>query len=163
MVNLTLTLGWKGAQCEAVVPDSSPAIKTVAVANIRIQSKKGKSLDELHGREGISEGQRFLVTGSAGFIGSNLSRTLLDFGASVLGVDNLSSPSPLHAELLDRESYTFLEGDVTSSLRQESWPSDFAANNLNGIFHLASPASPTDYGAHQIATLRAGALAQNQY
>lgn len=42
---------------------------------------------------------RFLVTGAAGFVGSRLSRRLLDRGESVVGLDNLSDYYPVENKL----------------------------------------------------------------
>ena len=57
---------------------------------------------------------RFLVTGAAGFIGSNLSSRLSDTGNTVLGIDNLSpyySPTlkELRVEKLLRPSHVEFE------------------------------------------------------
>lgn len=111
-----------------------------------------------HGIEMNSFRPRYLVTGAAGFIGSNLCGHLLSSGAQVVGVDNLSSASGLHAGLLGSPRYTFVRADITKSLGQNKWPSEFSNQRIDGIFHLASPASPADYMANQIATLRAGSL-----
>ena len=35
------------------------------------------------------EGKKIIVTGAAGFIGSNLTDKLLELGAEVVGIDNL--------------------------------------------------------------------------
>jgi dTDP-glucose 4,6-dehydratase len=98
--------------------------------------------------------RRYLVTGSAGFIGSHLTRSLIDDGAEVLGIDDLSSASPSHSRNLGDPSYDFIRGDVVTGLREEAWPTRFQTEMLAGIFHLACPASPVDYAARQIATLR---------
>jgi UDP-glucose 4-epimerase len=52
----------------------------------------------------------YLVTGAAGFIGSNLARTLLARGEKVRGVDNLSTGK--RPNLDDLDEMEFLEGDI---------------------------------------------------
>ena len=59
------------------------------------------------------KGKRVLVTGGAGFIGSNLTEALLKIGASVVVLDNLATGLQQN---IDRFSgmpgYTFVEGDI---------------------------------------------------
>ena len=55
----------------------------------------------------------FLVTGGAGFIGSNLCEALTDMGYRVRCLDNLSTGKQENVDFLsDRENYTFLRGDI---------------------------------------------------
>lgn len=55
----------------------------------------------------------FLVTGGAGFIGSNLCEALLDKGLTVRCLDNLSTGKYENmASFMDRDNFTFLEGDI---------------------------------------------------
>lgn len=55
----------------------------------------------------------FLVTGGAGFIGSNLCEALLDMGYQVRCLDNLSTGKRENVELfLNNPNYTFLEKDI---------------------------------------------------
>lgn len=55
----------------------------------------------------------FLVTGGAGFIGSNLCEAILDMGYHVRCLDNLSTGKKENVELfLDNPNYTFIEGDI---------------------------------------------------
>lgn len=56
----------------------------------------------------------FLVTGGAGFIGSNLCEALLGMGCQVRCLDNLSTGRRENVDLfIDDPGYTFLEGDIT--------------------------------------------------
>lgn len=56
----------------------------------------------------------FLVTGGAGFIGSNLVEALLDMGHTVRALDNLSTGKRENVELfLANKNYTFLLADIT--------------------------------------------------
>lgn len=72
-----------------------------------------------------------LVTGGAGFIGSNLVQTLLGLGHDVTILDNLSSGSP--ANLAELGAARFLEGDV----RDEALLAEAVAG-CEAVFHLAA-------------------------
>ena len=55
----------------------------------------------------------FLVTGGAGFIGSNLCEALTDMGYRVCCLDNLSTGKRANVDMLiERDNYTFIEGDI---------------------------------------------------
>ena len=55
----------------------------------------------------------FLVTGGAGFIGSNLCEAILDMGYKVKCLDNLSTGKQANVDfLMNRENYTFIKGDI---------------------------------------------------
>lgn len=55
----------------------------------------------------------FLVTGGAGFIGSNLCEAITDMGYQVRCLDNLSTGKQKNVDRLsDRENYTFIHGDI---------------------------------------------------
>jgi UDP-N-acetylglucosamine/UDP-N-acetylgalactosamine 4-epimerase len=59
------------------------------------------------------EGSKFLVTGSAGFIGSNLVEAILKLGYKVRGLDNFSTGKKENVdEFLDNPNYEFIEGDI---------------------------------------------------
>lgn len=87
---------------------------------------------------------KILVTGGAGFIGSNLCARLLDEGHAVLCVDNLITGSVDNIQsLLDHPQFTFIEQDVILPFDAE----------VEVIYHLASPASPVGYMEHPIETI----------
>jgi len=55
----------------------------------------------------------FLVTGGAGFIGSNLCEAILEMGYKVRCLDNLSTGKQENVDLfIDNQNYTFIEGDI---------------------------------------------------
>ncbi len=91
---------------------------------------------------------RTLVTGAAGFLGSHLCDALVAEGHSVLGFDNLLTGSLRNLQHLANEPhFEFRELDISEPF--EAAPADY-------VFHFACPASPVDYMAHGIATLRVG-------
>lgn len=55
----------------------------------------------------------FLVTGGAGFIGSNLCEAILNLGYKVKCLDNLSTGKQKNVDIfLDNPNYTFIKGDI---------------------------------------------------
>ncbi|MDK2384861.1 MAG: NAD-dependent epimerase/dehydratase family protein [Candidatus Korarchaeota archaeon] len=79
---------------------------------------------------------RAVVTGGAGFIGSNLTAKLLKDGAEVVVIDNFMTGSREVADLLKERGATLLEG--TSSSIRELTPVDV-------VFHLGIPSSSPMY------------------
>lgn len=56
----------------------------------------------------------FLVTGGAGFIGSNLCEAILEKGCKVRCLDNLSTGKQENVDIfLKNSNYTFIKGDIT--------------------------------------------------
>ena len=92
---------------------------------------------------------RVLVTGGAGFIGSFLCERLLNEGHEVICLDNLSTGKKSNIEhLLANPKFHFIEHDITK-------PIDLG---VDYVFHLASPASPSDYQKLPIETAMANSL-----
>ena len=75
-----------------------------------------------------------LVTGAAGFIGSNLSGTLLDRGYAVVGIDNFETGRRKNISRLETEdSFTFVEGNIRNREDVES-----AIKDIDYVFHQAA-------------------------
>ena len=88
---------------------------------------------------------RILVTGGAGFIGSNLCERLLAEGNDVLCVDNYYSSTKQNIEhLLGHPRFEVLRHDVTFPLYVE----------VDQIYHLACPASPVHYQRDPVQTTK---------
>ena len=88
---------------------------------------------------------KILVTGAAGFLGSNLVGKLLEENHEVIGLDNLSSGTLANLiEFEDSSSFTFIEADVREEL-------DF---EVDGILNFACPASPVQYQYDPIQTAK---------
>jgi UDP-N-acetylglucosamine 4-epimerase len=59
------------------------------------------------------KGTKFLVTGSAGFVGSNLVEAILKLGYRARGLDNFSTGKKENTEeFIDNPNYEFFEGDI---------------------------------------------------
>jgi len=92
-----------------------------------------------------------VVTGGAGFLGSHLTDRLLAEGHRVIAVDNLITGHLTNIEhLASNQNYRFIKQDVTQYI--------FLPDEIDYVFHFASPASPIDYLELPIPTLKVGAL-----
>jgi UDP-glucuronate decarboxylase len=81
-------------------------------------------------------GNRILVTGGAGFLGSHLCERLLALGHDVLCVDNYYTGSKRNiAHLLNHPFFGVVRRDITVPLYVET----------QQIYNLARPASPIPY------------------
>ena len=94
--------------------------------------------------------ERVVITGAAGFIGSHLSEALLDRGHTVVGIDNLLTGDPRNVAHLQQRDFRLIQQDVAGYIDVEG--------AVDWVLHWASPASPADYLAYPIQTLKAGAL-----
>ena len=97
-----------------------------------------------------------LITGGAGFVGCHLANALVSDGETVIIVDDLSSGRVRNLEkALSTGRATFVYGDVSSNVDGLSTLLQPAleGRKIDRLWHLASPASPTAYGAHPWETL----------
>jgi UDP-N-acetylglucosamine 4-epimerase len=106
----------------------------------------------------------FLVTGGAGFIGSNLCEAILDMGCTVRCLDNLSTGRKENVEeMQSRQGYKFINGDIRDLdtclqacegvdyvLHQAAWgsvprsiemPLFYANNNIIGTANMLEAAT----------------------
>lgn len=89
-----------------------------------------------------------LVTGGAGFLGTNLSRLLLERGDHVIVLDNLMSGMRDNIDgLQEHENLRFIDDDI---LNLPAIQNDIP--KLDEIYHLACPASPPMYQKDPINT-----------
>jgi nucleoside-diphosphate-sugar epimerase len=83
--------------------------------------------------------QTVLVAGGAGFIGTHLCKSLLNDNYKVICVDNFITGNKNNLkDLLRNPQFSLLEHDAI----QPIIGSQLKVNNLDYVFHLASPASP---------------------
>ena len=99
---------------------------------------------------------KILVTGGAGFLGSNLVVKLISAGHDVLVVDNLLTGNLSNLEdLIGSPRLTIHKSNVI----------DFVENleeNIQQIYHLASPASPPKYMQFPYETMMANTIATDK-
>ena len=109
------------------------------------------------------ENSLFLVTGAAGFIGSNLCEAILNMGYKVRALDDLSTGKQKNVDMfLDNPNYEFIKGDIKDLdtcmkacegvdyvLNQAAWgsvprsiemPLFYCANNIQGTLNMLEAA-----------------------
>lgn len=113
------------------------------------------------------ENSLFLVTGGAGFIGSNLCEAILNLGYRVRCLDDLSTGKQENIDLfIDNPNYEFIKGDIKDLetcmkackgvdyvLNQAAWgsvprsiemPLFYCANNIQGTLNMLEAARQND-------------------
>lgn len=99
---------------------------------------------------------RVLISGAAGFLGSNLCDLLLSEGHEVIGLDNFITGKKQNiAHLMGNEHFKFIKHDVSNYI--------YVSEKVDAVMHFASPASPNPnspfgYTNLPIQTMKAGAL-----
>ena len=89
--------------------------------------------------------KKILVTGGAGFLGSHLSKRLVNDGHDVLCVDNFFTSSRKNiASLMTKSNFEFMRHDITFPLHVE----------VDEIYNLACPASPIHYQHDPVQTTK---------
>jgi len=96
-----------------------------------------------------SSRKRILITGGAGFLGSHLTKKLLDAGHEVVCADSLFTGTKDNiAEFKDNPYYEFIRHDITNPLQVE----------VDEIYNLACPASPIHYQHNPIHTVKTSVM-----
>lgn len=111
----------------------------------------------------FAEGSLFLVTGGAGFIGSNLCEAILNLGYRVRCLDDFSTGKPENVDMfLENPNYEFVKGDIKDFdtcmnacrgvdyvLNQAAWgsvprslemPLFYCKNNIDGTLNMLEAA-----------------------
>jgi UDP-glucuronate decarboxylase len=92
---------------------------------------------------------KILLTGAAGFLGSHISKKLIDNNHEVIGLDDLSTGSIKNIEqLINHPKYSFVEHDVRIPYQAKA----------DAILNFACPASPVNYQKDPVRTIETNFL-----
>ena len=92
---------------------------------------------------------KILLTGAAGFLGSHISKKLIDNNHEVIGLDDLSTGSIRNIEqLINHPKYSFIEHDVRIPYQAK----------VDAILNFACPASPVNYQKDPVRTIETNFL-----
>ena len=92
---------------------------------------------------------KILLTGAAGFLGSHISKKLIDNNHEVIGLDDLSTGSIKNIEqLINHAKYSFIEHDVRVPYQAK----------VDAILNFACPASPINYQKDPVRTIETNFL-----
>ena len=94
---------------------------------------------------------KYLITGGAGFIGSNLVSRIIKEATKVIVIDNLITGSNENLKKFEKyENFVFHSHDIQNHFDPQE--------NIDFVIHLASCASPVAYSNHPINTLKSGSI-----
>ena len=97
----------------------------------------------------MNQKQRILVTGGAGFLGSQLCEMLVARGNDVICLDNFFTSQKVNvAHLLDKPNFELIRHDVIVPIWLE----------VDQIYNLACPASPGHYQFNPIKTIKTSVM-----
>ena len=92
---------------------------------------------------------KILLTGAAGFLGSHISKKLIDSDHEVIGLDDLSTGSTKNIEqLVNNPKYMFIKHDVRIPYQVK----------VDAILNFACPASPVNYQKDPVRTIETNFL-----
>ena len=92
---------------------------------------------------------KILLTGAAGFLGSHISKKLIDYNHEVIGLDDLSTGSIKNLEqVINHPKYSFIEHDVRIPYQAK----------VDAILNFACPASPVNYQKDPVRTIETNFL-----
>ena len=92
---------------------------------------------------------KILLTGAAGFLGSHISKKLIDNNHEVIGLDDFSTGSIKNIEqLMNHPKYSFIEHDVRIPYQVK----------VDAILNFACPASPVNYQKDPVRTIETNFL-----
>lgn len=92
---------------------------------------------------------KYLITGGAGFVGSHLTRKLLEMNHEVVVIDNFYTSSPENVvHFKNSPNFELIQHDVTFPIEIE----------VDAIFNLACPASPIHYQKNPVETIKTNVL-----
>jgi len=107
--------------------------------------------------------KNILITGGAGFIGSNLAEELVK-NYNVIAVDNFITSNVVNIEdLIRNPNFKFIKYDLTRSIKLEDFSEleqfNLANQGLSYIYHLACPTSLKNYAKVPLETALTNAYA----
>ncbi len=92
---------------------------------------------------------KVIITGGAGFVGSNLCKKFLSKNWQVVAIDNsITGTKENLKDFLNNPDFEFIQADITKPIR--------IAGDIKLVLHFASLASPVRYFKYPVETLRAG-------
>ena len=92
---------------------------------------------------------KILLTGAAGFLGSHISKKLIDSDHEVIGLDDLSTGSIKNIkQSINHPKYSFIEHDVRIPYQVK----------VDAILNFACPASPVNYQKDPVRTIETNFL-----
>lgn len=94
---------------------------------------------------------KILLTGAAGFLGSHLSKNLIDKGHQVIGLDDFSTGSMENLlEIKKHKNFQIIEHDVREPFKVHE--------KVDAILNFACPASPIHYQSDPVRTIETNFL-----